>query len=138
MNRYLSPPIRSEVSESDIIYLDPFPSIRYTFRPNTTPYLDPLPEKMIRILSSKQMVNFIENYAEVKVMPHGFEGVMDWKSVMEDADGLEFKWYKPYWRCHSVLRNAIESRHLWEWYCNIHEPSGFVWSQTTTVLTTTV
>jgi len=139
MKRYVWPkfPSNDDYYGEELIFLVPENSVRYTFRPRSydaETYDDALlPSRMLRINSSHDMVAFIEKYARTRILPHGVEGVIDWVAVKNDADGLEFKWYRPYWKCHKVVRQLVADRHLWEWYSNIVEPSGFVWSRETTL-----
>lgn len=139
MKRYVWPKVISDDhgGDEELIFLVPENSVRYTFRPRSydaeTYSDDNLPSRMLRVNSSHDMAAFIEKYAYTRILPHGVEGVIDWVAVKNDADGLEFKWYRPYWKCHKVVRQLVADRHLWEWYSNISEPSGFVWSRETTV-----
>jgi hypothetical protein len=107
------------------IYLVPINSIRYLFYRKKTGYTYSVKilknAQILFIQREEEMISFFKNF----VKDNEF---VDWLSVKNLFDGIEFRWYEPYWNCSDELKNLINKFNAWEWYSNIEEPSGFVWS----------
>jgi hypothetical protein len=73
------------------------------------------------------MLAFMEKYTRIEQFPHGLEGVVDWATIRQEANALSFRWYKPFWKCHRLLQQMVQERHLGEWYANIKEPTLYIW-----------
>jgi hypothetical protein len=107
------------------IYLIPSPCRRYRWKRDSL--VEAIPDKCLEVASSHQMLAFMEKYTRVEAFPHGPEGVVDWSAIRSQYNALSFRWYKPFWKCHRLLQEMIQSRHLWEWYANIQEPTLYIW-----------
>lgn len=113
------------------IYLVP-PSLRYFFNKNTYKLCYVLKYKqdsnILQINSENDMFNFIDKFNRIVEYNFGDEGVLQWETIKNIYDGVEFLWWKPYWDCSSFLQRQIRQQNCWEWYSNIEKRCGFVWN----------
>jgi len=107
------------------IFLIPSPCRRYRWKRDSL--VEPIPSNCIEVTTSHEMLAFMEKYTRIEQFPHGLEGVVDWATIRQEANALSFRWYKPFWKCHRLLQQMIQERHLWEWYANIKEPTLYIW-----------
>lgn len=110
--------------QDQTLYLVPTNSIRYVFYEKKTGYNYSVkilkPARLLFIRKEEEMISFFTKFVKVESL--------DWESIKNLFDGIEFRWYKSYWNCSIELQNLINTFDAWEWYANIEEPSGFVWS----------
>lgn len=112
------------------IYLVPPQSKRYVFRKKRNKeFKDTLNEPMLKINTSQDMLQFIQLYSK-KIIIFGDikQGVIDWSALKDKYHGIEFKWYKPFYSVNNALKNTIFEHDVLEFYCNLVEPCGFVFS----------
>jgi hypothetical protein len=113
------------------IYLVPPNSKRYIFRkkPTTKEFVDTIPQPCIVIKTSTDMVEFIQKYSKfIVIFDDVKQGVIDWAAVSKEFCGIEFKWYKPFYRANAQLKTIILEKDVLEFYSNLTEPCGFVFN----------